>query len=102
MENLFFGNDYTILVLAFLVFIMVFWSSESGEQSGGGHRHHKGPRRGRRDYFGYYGNYWDVFNPWRINNPCADYAARKCKGNYYYEPCYESKYFKCMNSTYYA
>lgn len=98
-----FGEDYTILILAFVVFSIFFWTpNQKEEQSGGGRRGHRGPRRGRRDFFGYYGDYWNVFNPWRINNPCANYAARKCKGNYYYEPCYESKYYRCMNSTFYA
>lgn len=96
-------DNLTILILAFVVFMLFVWCpKQEQEQSGGRHRHHRGPRRGRRDFFGYYGDYWNVFNPWRINNPCANYAARKCRGNYYYEPCYESKYFRCMNSTFYA
>lgn len=98
-----FLNDYsTVLVLAFVVFVVFLWQPKTVEQTAGAHRRGRRGHRGRRDYFGYYGNYWDTFNPWRINNPCASYAARKCRGNYYYEPCYESKYFRCMNSTYYA
>ena len=115
----FLGEDITILILAFVVFMLFVWcppkqeqeQEQEQEQSGGGHRGRRGrrglrgrlgPRRGRRDFFGYYGDYWNVFNPWRINNPCANYAAKRCRGNYYYEPCYESKYYRCMNSTYYA
>jgi hypothetical protein len=102
----FLGDDITILILAFVVFMLFVWcpsKEEEGEQIGGGdRRHRRGPRRGRRDFFGYYGDYWNVFNPWRINNPCANYAAKRCRGNYYYEPCYESKYYRCMNSTFYA
>ena len=114
----FLGDDITILILAFVVFMLFVWcppkQEQEQEQSGGGrrprrglrglrgHRGRLGPRRGRRDFFGYYGDYWNVFNPWRINNPCANYAAKRCRGNYYYEPCYESKYYRCMNSTYYA
>ena len=101
----FLGDDITILILAFVVFMLFFWSPKQ-EQSGGGRLgrrgRYNGPRPGRRDFFGYYGDYWNVFNPWRINNPCANYAAKKCRGNYYYEPCYESKYYRCMNSTFYA
>lgn len=100
------GDNLTILILAFLVFVFFTCTppKQQGQQgqTGGRHRHHGGPRRGRRDFFGYYGDYWNVFNPWRINNPCANYAAKRCRGNYYYEPCYESKYFRCMNSTFYA
>lgn len=99
----FLGEDITILILAFVVFMLFVWcpsKEEEGEQIGGGdRRHRRGPRR---DFFGYYGDYWNVFNPWRINNPCANYAAKRCRGNYYYEPCYESKYYRCMNSTFYA
>ena len=113
-------DDYTILVLLFVVFMLVFypmWSEKvedydnnqigrrrSGRSGRSGRRLH-GNRRGRygrRDYYGYYGDYWNVYNPWRINNPCASYAARKCRGNYYYEPCYDYTYFRCMNSTFYA
>ena len=102
----FLGDNITILILAFVVFMLFFWIPKQ-EQGGGGHgdsvrRIHNGPRRGRRDFLGYYGDYWNVFNPWRINNPCANYAAKRCRGNYYYEPCYESKYYRCMNSTFYA
>jgi hypothetical protein len=104
----FLGDDITILILAFVVFMLFVWCPPKPEQSGGGRRgrrgrrSHNGLRRGRRSLFGYYGDYWNVFNPWRINNPCANYAAKGCRGNYYYEPCYESKYYRCMNSTYYA
>ena len=114
-------DDYTILVLLFVVFMLVFypmWSEKvedyDNNQTGGRGRGRERERRGRRlhgnrrgrygrrDYYGYYGDYWNVYNPWRINNPCASYAARKCRGNYYYEPCYDSTYFNCMNSTFYA
>ena len=114
-------DDYTILVLLFVVFMLVFypmWSEKvedyDNNQTGGRGRERGRERRGRRlhgnrrgrygrrDYYGYYGDYWNVYNPWRINNPCASYAARKCRGNYYYEPCYDSTYFNCMNSTFYA
>ena len=107
-----FNDDYTILVLLFVVFMLVFFPMSTGiqdvnnEQTGGRRRkrlHGNSRRRyGRRSYYGYYGDYWNIYNPWRINNPCASYAARKCRGNYYYEPCYDSSYFNCMNSTFYA
>lgn len=116
-------DDYVVLILAFVVFVLYFYSNSSEnfkEQTGGrnsrrgrGTRHRRiesniwnnftrRGRHGRRDYYGFYGNYWNVYNPWRINNPCATYAAEKCKGNYYYEPCYETRYLNCMNNTYYA
>ena len=99
------GDNLTIVILAFVVFVFLTCAppkAQEGQQGQTGGRHRHGPRRGRRDFFGYYGDYWNVFNPWRINNPCANYAAKKCRGNYYYEPCYESKYYRCMNSTFYA
>lgn len=113
-------DDYVVLILAFVVFVLYFYSNNSEnfkEQTGGRNGGHGRRRRiksniwnnftrrgryGRRDYYGFYGDYWNVYNPWRINNPCATYAAKKCRGNYYYEPCYETRYLNCMNNTYYA
>ena len=89
-------DSIIILVLIFIVFSLL---TQSTEQKGGRHRRN---RNGRRDYYGYWGNYYNIFNPWRIRNPCSYYANKKCRNNYYYEPCYESKYFNCMNNTFYA
>ena len=51
------------------------------------------------NYWPYYGNYFNLYNPWRQTDPaCANIAARKCKNNYYYEPCVDSQYQECVDN----
>jgi len=49
------------------------------------------------NYYPYYGNYFNLYNPWRqVNTACANIAARKCQGQYYYEPCFDSQHKECV------
>lgn len=63
----------------------------------------KKPANRYRDYYSWSSYNWDW--PWEWNwnwgwnsedDECDQYAVNKCKGNYYWDTCYENKYDECL------